>query len=134
CGLARALGCGGLRAAARVDRGTDHTALVAPVQRGRNGGRAPLPRPFLSDGPGLSPGMARGPLVRVPPSPADASGDTTVSLHSHLVAALPLGPSLSVHALRWAATETSDRAHRRPVLWRCLGGNCHGCLPTLGHL
>src|SRR5499427_4142880 len=107
---------------------------MALVQRGRNGGRAPLPRPFLSDGPGLSPGMARGPLPRVPQSPADASGDTSVPLHSHLLATFPLGSSLSVHALRWAAAEASDRAHRRPVLWRCAGGNCHGCLPTLEHL
>src|SRR5438128_10415180 len=98
-----------------VDDETDHTAFVALVQRRGDDCRAPLPRASLSHWPRLSPGMARGTPLRVPPASRDASADTTLPLCSHLLALLPLGPSLPVHALRWAAAEASDGAHRRPL-------------------
>src|SRR5499427_2001027 len=117
-GLARALGGRGLHAAARIDDATNHAALVALVQRRRDGRRASLPRPPLSDWPRLSPGMARGPRLRVSPPAPYAPRHTTLSVCAHFLAALPLGPSLQVHALRWAAAQASDGAHCHPVL-RC---------------
>src|SRR6516164_5771435 len=130
-GLPGALGSRRLHVGARVDRGTDHAALVALVQRRRDGRRAAIPRPFLSDWPRLSPGMARGAALRVPPPPPDASADTTLPFRSDLVATLPLGASLQVHALRWAAAEASDRAHRGPVLRRRPPGNGPYGLPAV---
>src|SRR4029453_191936 len=132
-GLARALGSRGRRVATRVDRATDHAASLAPVQRRRDSRRVPLPHPSLSDRPGLPPGMARGTSLRVPPPPRDTSGDTPLSLRPHPLAPLPLGPSLPVHALRWAAVEASDRAHRRPVLWGRAPGNGGGRLLAVEH-
>src|SRR5919106_1433837 len=132
-GLARALRGRGPRAVTRVGGGTDHAALVALVQRRGDGRRAPHARPSHSDRPRLSPGMARGTPLRVAPGPPDASADATLPFRPHRLAALPLGPSLPVHALRRAAAETSDRAHRRPLLWRRPPGNRHGRVPPVGH-
>src|SRR4029450_13917778 len=107
--------CRRLRVATRVDRATDHAASLAPVQRWRDNRRVPLPHPSLSDRPGLPPGMAGDTSLRVPPPPRDASGDTPLSLRPHRLAPLPLGPSLPVHALRWAAVDASDQIGRAHV-------------------
>src|SRR5439155_23436890 len=116
------------------DAATDHAALVAPVQRGGDRRGAPLSRPSLPDRPRLSPGLARTAPLRGPPPPRDAPGDTALPLRPHLPAALSLGPSLPVHALRWAAAEAPDRAHRRPVLWRRHPWNGHDGVPAVDHL
>src|SRR5260370_40491033 len=106
---------------------------MAHVQRRRDGRRAPLPRAFLSNWPGLPPWVARATELRVPPPPPDASGDPPLPLRPHLLSPLPLGPPLPGHALRSVATEASDRADRRPVLWRRRPGNAYDCLSVVDH-
>src|SRR5262245_66486110 len=75
--------------------------------------------------------MGRRAGVRLSPPTRDAPGDPTLRLRPHLAAALSLGASVSVHALRRAPAEAPDRTHRRPVLRSRARGNCPGGLSTV---
>src|SRR5262249_48614579 len=79
----------------------------------------------------LSPRVARSAELRVRPASDGAPTGTTLPLRHHRAAALSLGPSFPVHALRWAAVEAPHDAHRRPLLRRRRPGDSRDRLPAV---